>query len=143
MPRVLVIDDEPRLRRTLADYLEDMGCDTALAGKGAEGLEALEGFQPDVVLVDLNMPVMDGYAFIDAARTRQPDLPVIVVSGVGTVDKAVEAIRLGAWGLQQQDCPFVTCPYARTDTAAGGLSPFLPRRSTHSTALRAWAGPAR
>jgi putative two-component system response regulator len=120
MPRVLVIDDEPRLRRTLADYLEDMGCETALAANGAEGLEVLESFQPDVVLVDLNMPVMDGYAFIGAARTRLPDLPVIVVSGVGTVDKAVEAIRLGAWD-------YITKPISRFDVVEYTLCRVLER----------------
>lgn len=120
MPRVLVIDDEPRLRRTLADYLEDMGCETALAANGAEGLEVLEDFQPDVVLVDLNMPVMDGYAFIDAAHARQPDLPVIVVSGVGAVDKAVEAIRLGAWD-------YITKPVSRFDVVDYTLARVLER----------------
>jgi len=120
MPRVLVIDDEPMLRRTLADYLEDMGCETALAANGAEGLEALENFQADVALVDLNMPVMDGYAFINAAHSRLPDLPVIVVSGVGTVDKAVEAIRLGAWD-------YITKPVSRFDVVEYTLSRVLER----------------
>ncbi|MGE4263153.1 MAG: HD-GYP domain-containing protein [Desulfovibrio sp.] len=120
MPRVLVIDDEPMLRRTLADYLEDMGCETALAANGAEGLQALEDFQPDVALVDLNMPVMDGYAFIDAAHNRLPDLPVIVVSGVGTVDKAVEAIRLGAWD-------YITKPVSRFDVVEYTIARVLER----------------
>jgi len=120
MPRVLVIDDEPMLRRTLADYLEDMGCETALAANGAEGLEALKDFQADVALVDLNMPVMDGYAFINAAHSRLPDLPVIVVSGVGTVDKAVEAIRLGAWD-------YITKPVSRFDVVEYTLSRVLER----------------
>jgi putative two-component system response regulator len=120
MPRVLVIDDEPMLRRTLADYLEDMGCETALAANGVEGLQALEDFQPDVALVDLNMPVMDGYTFIGAAHSRLPDLPVIVVSGVGTVDKAVEALRLGAWD-------YITKPVSRFDVVECTLSRVLER----------------
>lgn len=119
-PRVLVIDDEPMLRRTLSDYLEDMGCQTALAANGAEGLTALAAFLPDAVLADLNMPVMDGYAFIQHALARQPDLPVVVVSGVGTVDKAVEALRLGAW-------EFITKPVSRFEVVECTLARVLER----------------
>lgn len=119
-PRVLVIDDEARLRHTLADYLEDLGCQTALAADGAEGLARLDDFLPDVVLADLNMPVMDGYAFIQEAHARQPHLPVVVVSGVGTVDKAVEAIRLGAW-------EFITKPVSRFEVVECTLARVLER----------------
>ena len=118
--RVLVIDDEPMLRRTLGDYLEDSGCLAALAANGAEGLAALEHFRPDVALVDLNMPIMDGYAFIEIAHKRLPDLPIIVVSGVGTVDKAVQAIRLGAWD-------YITKPIVRFDILEHTLSRVLER----------------
>lgn len=108
------------LRRTLADYLDDTGYQTAMAANGAEGLEALESFVPDVVMVDLNMPVMDGYAFIRMARERTTDLPIIVVSGVGTVDKAMEAMRLGAWD-------YITKPVSRFDVVEHTLSRVLER----------------
>ena len=119
-PRVLVIDDEPRLRHTLADYLEDLGCQTALAANGADALAVLDTFLPDVVLADLNMPVMDGYTFIREALARQPHLPVVVVSGVGTVDKAVEALRLGAW-------EFITKPVSRFEVVECTLVRVLER----------------
>ncbi len=118
--RVLVIDDEPMLRRTLADYLDDMGHQTFMAANGVEGLAALESFAPDVAMVDLNMPVMDGYTFIRMARDRAPELPIIVVSGVGTVDKAMEAIRLGAWD-------YITKPISRLDVVEHTLSRVLER----------------
>ncbi len=118
--RVLIIDDEPMLRRTLADYLEDMGYETRTAANGAEGLASLDQWPPDAVLVDLNMPVMDGYAFIEKARIAMPDLPLVVVSGVGTVDKALDAVRLGAWD-------YITKPVARFDVVLHTLNRVLER----------------
>ncbi|BFR47230.1 response regulator [Nitratidesulfovibrio sp. HK-II] len=96
---VLVIDDQEGLRRSLCAYLEDMDYETLEAADGRLGLEVLDTHLPDVeaVIVDLNMPVMDGYAFLAHASKRAPDLPTIVLSGVGVVDDAIRAMRAGAW----------------------------------------------
>lgn len=94
---VLIVDDEAALRRSLADYLEDLDVDVVLAADGREGLERVERHGVDLVFVDLNMPVMDGYAFIQVANVRWPELPVVVLSGVGVVEDAMRAVRLGAW----------------------------------------------
>jgi putative two-component system response regulator len=96
---ILVIDDEEGLRRSLCAYLEDLGYDALEAGNGLEGLEILRQNIPDLaaVIVDLNMPVLDGYGFLRQAREETPELPVIVLSGVGVVDDALQAVRLGAW----------------------------------------------
>lgn len=95
--RILIIDDESVIRRTIADYLEDEGCIPLEAGNGAQGLEMMRQHNPDAVIVDLNMPVMDGYTFIQRFSSEFPEIPVIALSGVGVLDKAVDSMRKGAW----------------------------------------------
>ena len=97
--KILVIDDEDGLRRSLCAYLEDLGYDAIDAPDGSQGLDAMRESLEDLaaVIVDLNMPVLDGYGFLNQARVEAPDLPVIVLSGVGVVDDALQAVRLGAW----------------------------------------------
>jgi len=96
---ILVIDDEDGLRRSLRAYLEDLGYGTLGAVNGKEGLDVMRETLPDLaaVIVDLNMPVLDGYGFLQQAMFEAPDLPIIVLSGVGVVDDALQAVRLGAW----------------------------------------------
>ena len=94
---VLIIDDEEFLRRSLADFIEDLDHQPHLAANGREGLDLLTAAPPDFVFVDLNMPVMDGYEFIARARDIAPELPIVVLSGVGLVEDAMRAVRAGAW----------------------------------------------
>ncbi len=96
-PRVLSIDDDSDVRENITAYLEDSGFDVVEARDGQDGLEQFERTNPDVVLVDLRMPVMDGMQFLAAIQQRSPQTPVIVVSGVGVLEEAVEALRHGAW----------------------------------------------
>jgi CheY-like chemotaxis protein len=80
--RVLIIDDESDSRMLLTQYLEDCGCQVLAVDQGARGLEAADQFRPDLILLDLLMPVMDGLGFLDALRRdpRYVRLPVIVVT---------------------------------------------------------------
>jgi len=94
---VLIIDDDPLVRRTLADFLTGCGFQTATAQDGAEGLAQARSGQFQVVLVDLNLPRVDGLQVITALQAEQPQLPVIVVSGTGVLDDALAAMRQGAW----------------------------------------------
>ena len=96
---ILVIDDEAGLRRSLCAFLEDRDYETMEAGDGAAGLDVFRSNLAalDAVVVDLNMPVMDGYSFIAHAVQEAPDLPLVVLSGVGVVDDALRAMRAGAW----------------------------------------------
>ncbi len=94
---VLIIDDEQFIRQNLSDYLEDSDIDTRTASNGLEGLNAVIEERPDVIIVDLNMPVMDGWTFIKEAAKGFADIPIIVLSGVGSISEAMKAIKAGAW----------------------------------------------
>jgi PAS domain S-box-containing protein len=95
--RILIIDDEPDLSASLADYLEDQGFDVYTAVDGESGLRVFRETPVDAILVDLNMPKVDGYQVLEKVSVEAPDLPIIVISGAGLVDEAVRAIRMGAW----------------------------------------------
>lgn len=93
---LLIIDDDDEVRASLAAYLEDSGFRVFQAGTGAQGLSLFDDERPDLVVCDLRMPQMDGLELIRILNERQSDLPVIVVSGAGVMNDAVEALRLGA-----------------------------------------------
>lgn len=96
---ILIIDDEPGLRRSLAAHFEDLDLDTLEACNGLEGLEVLREHADSIeaVIVDLNMQVMDGASFIGHATQEAPEMPIIVLSGVGVIEDAIAAMRRGAW----------------------------------------------
>ena len=96
--RILVVDDEPDIRATIKDVLEDEGYAVDLAESAAAAREARRSQRPDVVLLDIWMPDLDGISLLRewAERGGLP-CPVIMISGHGTVETAVEATRLGAW----------------------------------------------
>lgn len=95
--RVLIIDDEPLLRASLKDYFEDEGATVLEASNGAEGVETCLKQRPDLVVTDLRMPVMDGFGVIEHLKQTMPDTPIIVISGQGTINDVISAVRLGAW----------------------------------------------
>jgi len=95
--RILVIDDEDNMRHMLALLLEKEGYQVENAANGKVGLDlALENFY-DVILCDLKMPVMDGMAFLEKFRETGQGSTVIVMSAYGTLDTAIEAMKLGAY----------------------------------------------
>jgi DNA-binding NtrC family response regulator len=96
-PKVLIVDDEELIRLNLRMLLEDLGYCVVEAADGREGLDAFDREEPDLILTDLRMPVMDGLSMIAGVREKSTGTPVIVVSGTGTVQHAVDSVRLGAW----------------------------------------------
>lgn len=95
--KVLIIDDELMLRASFRDFFEDEGATVYEAANGAEGVELCLREQPELVLTDLRMPVMDGFGVIEHLKTAAPEIPIVVVSGQGTINDVIAAIRLGAW----------------------------------------------
>ncbi len=95
--KILVIDDEKHARMVLEDFLDDAGFDVLKAENGKEGLDLIQQENPDVVLTDIRMPVMDGLAVVEAMQDVAPLTPVIIVSGEGVMDNVISALRLGAW----------------------------------------------
>jgi len=94
---ILTIDDDRAVRESLRNFLEDFGYIVHEAQDGAEGVELFENVRPDMVLVDLRMPRMDGLQVLGKIREIAPEVPVMVVSGAGDIRDVVEALRKGAW----------------------------------------------
>jgi two-component system nitrogen regulation response regulator NtrX len=98
MSRILIVDDEESICRSLAGLLEDEGFKTEAAFDGDDALAILGGSDPpDLVLLDIAMPGRDGIAVLEAIREAWPQLPVLMMSGHGTIETAVKATRLGAY----------------------------------------------
>ncbi|HOW76711.1 MAG TPA: SpoIIE family protein phosphatase [Candidatus Competibacteraceae bacterium] len=95
--RVLTIDDEPMVREILATYLEDSGFEVLQAGDGPTGIDLIRRERPDLVLCDLRMPGMDGLQVLATVTREFPDLPILVVSGMGGMSDAIQALKFGAW----------------------------------------------
>ncbi len=94
---VLIIDDDPALRRSIVAYLQDSGYQVHEADGGHEGLQLFAKIKPDLVLTDLMMPELDGLGVVTAIRQTSPDTPVVIISGNGSVSYAIETVRQGAW----------------------------------------------
>src|SRR5216117_1525290 len=105
-PRILVIDDEAAIRDSLRMMLEYEGYDFLGAATGQEGLALAEREAPDLVLLDVKMPGMDGLEVLDRVRAINEVLPVIVISGHGTIGTAVEATKKGAFDFIEK--PFAS-----------------------------------
>ena len=95
-PTILTIDDDEVVRHTLAAWIRDAGYQALEAANAPDGLAALQARRPDLVLLDLRMPGMDGLAFLHEKNARTDDTPVIVVSGHADLQNAISAFRLGA-----------------------------------------------
>ncbi|MGE3956283.1 MAG: sigma-54-dependent transcriptional regulator [Vicinamibacterales bacterium] len=104
--RILVIDDEAAIRDSLRMTLEYEGYEVLLAATGHEGLALAEREAPDLVLLDVKMPGMDGIEVLERLRAMNEALPVIVVSGHGTISTAVEATKKGAFDFIEK--PFAS-----------------------------------
>ncbi len=97
MPRILVIDDERPIRTTLSDIFEYEDYQVDAAAEGFSALDMIDKNKYDIILCDIKMPKMDGIELLDKIQELTPDTPIIMISGHGTVDTAVEALKKGAY----------------------------------------------
>jgi DNA-binding NtrC family response regulator len=97
MASILIIDDEKAIRKTLSEILSYEGYKIEEAADGEEGLKKFSSAAFDVVLCDIKMPKMDGLEFLEKAKVVNPDVPIIVISGHGNIETAVEAVKKGAF----------------------------------------------
>ncbi len=97
MSNILIIDDEKAIRKTLSEILSYEGYKIDEASDGEEGLKKFRDKTYDVVLCDIKMPKLDGIEFLDKVREINADVPIIMISGHGTIETAVEAVKKGAY----------------------------------------------
>lgn len=102
--KILIIDDDPQIRMLLRDRLQANGYEISLAENGVKGLELLEKESMDLMLLDLQMPEMGGMEVLDHLRQRSVDIPVVVLTAHGTIERAVEAMKLGAYDFLLKPC---------------------------------------
>lgn len=103
---VLVIEDDDSIRRVIEFSLQEDGFTVLTAGDGVAGLEAVTRSTVDLIVTDVRMPQMDGLELLARVKAMQPDLPVVLLTAHGTIDVAVEAMKLGAFD-------FLTKPFER------------------------------
>jgi len=109
--QVLIVDDEPNLRKILAAQLSRDGYDVMTAEDGEQGLAMLREHHIDLVVTDLKMPKVDGMELLREALRLDPDLPVVMITAHGTVDTAVEALKIGAFD-------YLTKPFDKDEVRA-------------------------
>ncbi len=96
--KVLIIDDEDTIAKMIADVLESKVSDVIISSSGAEGLYRAREFEPDVIVLDLNMPGMDGFEVMNKLRKNQKtaDIPVLIITVDDTAKNKKKGIELGA-----------------------------------------------
>ena len=99
---VLVVDDERTLARAIKAYLAEAGYEAEVAGDGETAVELLPQIRPDVVFADVRLPGMNGIDLLRRIREFDPAIPVIVMTAYGTIEGAVEAVKLGAFDYMKK-----------------------------------------
>lgn len=103
--RILVVDDELDFLQFLGEYLKDQGHDVILAENGPQALDLYHTEQPDLILLDVNLPDLSGLDVLRHIASRDEETAIIVISGVGSTDNVIEALRRGAWDFLAKPFP--------------------------------------
>lgn len=96
MTTILIVDDEPGVRDLLHDALDNAGYETELASNGAEALDLLRRKSADICIVDINMPIMNGFEFLERLREHDTQMPVLMLSARDSADDVAQGLRFGA-----------------------------------------------
>jgi two-component system, OmpR family, alkaline phosphatase synthesis response regulator PhoP len=99
---ILIVDDEKNIRLTLSQALETLGAEIDTAANGEEALAKLKGREFGLILLDIRMPGMDGMEVLRLVREIRPDIRIIMITAYGTIESAVEALKLGAVDFLQK-----------------------------------------
>ena len=121
---ILIVDDEEKIRTMLRGVLQDEGFRTLEANSGENVLALVATWHPCLVLLDIWMPHVDGIALLEQLQSREPELPIIVISGHGTIETAVRATKLGAADFLEK--PFSLDNLLRSVHRALGTEPSRP-----------------
>jgi len=105
-PTILVVDDEPSIVQSLSGLLSDEGFEVMSAGNGYEALQQIESNAPDLVLLDIWMPGLDGIETLKEIKIANPTIHVIMITGHGTIETAVRATKLGAFDFIEKPLAF-------------------------------------
>ncbi|MBK7142530.1 MAG: sigma-54-dependent Fis family transcriptional regulator [bacterium] len=100
--QILIVDDEVSMRKNLVDLLSSRGYSVLEAGDGPEALKHVADHRFDLILLDLNLPGMDGITVLGEIRNSQPDLPVIIFTAYGTSERAIRAMKAGAYDYMEK-----------------------------------------
>ncbi|WP_020590255.1 response regulator [Desulfobacter curvatus] len=106
--KVLIIDDEQEFTQALAERMTNRGMDVSTSSSAIEGLQNVEEKSFDVVVLDLQMPEMDGIETLKILKKKKPELQVILLTGHATVEKGIEAMKLGAMDLLEKPADMTT-----------------------------------
>ena len=141
---VLIIEDEATLAANIKTYLLRSGYEAEVAGSAEEGLELLDSFRPDAVLLDMRLPGMDGLAALARLRQIDPKLIVILATGHGTVESAVEAMKTGAYDFLTKPLSLsklrLVLEKALGDERRAEALSYLERRAADGAALEGLLG---
>jgi len=99
---VLIVDDEEGIRRSLGDILEDEGYEVITAQEGREAIKLITSLSPDLVFLDIWLPDKDGIEILEEIKSKKKELPVVMISGHGTIEQAVKATKLGAYDFLEK-----------------------------------------
>jgi DNA-binding NtrC family response regulator len=103
--KILLIDDDSAFRQVMANELRRLGYDTSSAASGEEAVRAISAIDPEVVLLDLRLPGMNGIDTLKAVHEKCPAAEIIMLTGHGSIDSAIDSIRLGAFDYVIKPCP--------------------------------------